>query len=242
MLLASSVGTSYGKNSTIEERTKQRAEHPSSPSDIQLAQRTDTIEIVDVQIVQLADGLGIVLETSAGELSRPFTSVNNRTFTAEIENAVLALPAGGNFRADSPIAGFDSVEVIQLDSQQVQVRVVSSEPVQSTNVDIAQQSLTFSIIASSEPAASDLDEEGADEESADSGDRLRLIVTAEKRPDEVQDVPISLTAFSTEEIEDADITSLEEIAGSTPNFSAYTPGRNFILYSIRGLSNFNFLS
>lgn len=83
-------------------------------------------------------------------------------------------------------------------------------------------------------------EEGTDEES-DSG-VLRITVTAEKRPDTVQDVPISITTFTEEDIEDADLTSFEDIAGATPNFTAYTPGRNFLLYSVRGLSNFNFLS
>ncbi|MEM8614096.1 MAG: TonB-dependent receptor [Cyanobacteria bacterium P01_H01_bin.105] len=71
---------------------------------------------------------------------------------------------------------------------------------------------------------------------------LRIVVTAEKRPDDIQDIPISITAFTAADIEDADITSFEDIAGATPNFTAYTPGRNFLLYSVRGLSNFNFLS
>ncbi|MEO0349208.1 MAG: TonB-dependent receptor [Cyanobacteria bacterium P01_A01_bin.15] len=76
----------------------------------------------------------------------------------------------------------------------------------------------------------------------DAPETLRIVVTAEKRPDNVQDIPISITAFTAEEIEDADITSFEDIAGATPNFTAYTPGRNFLLYSVRGLSNSNFLS
>ncbi|MEM7064840.1 MAG: TonB-dependent receptor [Cyanobacteria bacterium P01_B01_bin.77] len=67
---------------------------------------------------------------------------------------------------------------------------------------------------------------------------LRIIVTAERTPENVQDVPISITAITEQEIEDADITSLEDIARNTPNFTFFPSGdRSFGLYSIRGLSN-----
>ncbi|ESA33396.1 hypothetical protein N836_21485 [Leptolyngbya sp. Heron Island J] len=67
---------------------------------------------------------------------------------------------------------------------------------------------------------------------------LRIIVTAERTPEDVQDVPISITAITDQEIEDADITSLEDIARNTPNFTFFSSGdRSFGLYSIRGLSN-----
>ncbi|MEM9266043.1 MAG: TonB-dependent receptor [Cyanobacteria bacterium P01_F01_bin.13] len=67
---------------------------------------------------------------------------------------------------------------------------------------------------------------------------LRIIVTAERTPEDVQNVPISITAITEQEIEDADITSLEDIARNTPNFSFFSSGdRSFSLFSIRGLSN-----
>ena len=70
---------------------------------------------------------------------------------------------------------------------------------------------------------------------------LRLVVTAEKTPEVVQEVPISLTVLTEDELEDADITNLDGIAGNTPNFSTFSAGsRSFTFYSIRGLSNFNF--
>ena len=73
---------------------------------------------------------------------------------------------------------------------------------------------------------------------AEEVDAIRIIVTAEKTPEDVQDVPISITVITEQEIEDADITSLEEIARNTPNFSFFPSGdRSFALYSIRGLSN-----
>ena len=69
-------------------------------------------------------------------------------------------------------------------------------------------------------------------------DTLRIIVTSEKRPEALQAVPLSITALTEQDIEDADITSLEEIARNTPNFSIFPSGNRFFTqYSIRGISN-----
>ncbi|MEM8613183.1 MAG: TonB-dependent receptor [Cyanobacteria bacterium P01_H01_bin.105] len=79
--------------------------------------------------------------------------------------------------------------------------------------------------------------------SAVAEETLRIIVTAERTPEDVQDVPISITAITEQEIEDADITSLEDIARNTPNFTFFPSGdRSFGLYSIRGLSNTSAIS
>ena len=92
----------------------------------------------------------------------------------------------------------------------------------------------------SQTPTSDTDE--LEEEEEEEEDTLRIVVTAEKTPEVVQDVPISLTVLTEDELEDADITSLDEIAGNTPNFSSFsaTGSRSFTFYSIRGLSNQNF--
>ncbi|MEM9804009.1 MAG: TonB-dependent receptor [Cyanobacteria bacterium P01_D01_bin.56] len=81
-----------------------------------------------------------------------------------------------------------------------------------------------------------------EEEEEEEEDTLRIVVTAEKTPEVAQDVPISLTVLTEDELEDADITSLDGIAGNTPNFSSFsaTGSRSFTFYSIRGLSNQNF--
>ncbi|MEM8807168.1 MAG: TonB-dependent receptor, partial [Cyanobacteria bacterium P01_G01_bin.38] len=189
-------------------------------------------EIVDVQIIEFEDGIDVILETSEGQLSQPVTSAEGNTFTADIPNAVLA---GDTFQAENPAAGFALVEVAQLDDQLVRISIVGTEILPDTDIAITQQGLTLSAFdtVAGEP--------GALGEPADA-EAIRILVTAEKQPDDIQDIPISITALTAEEIEDSDITSLEQIAGATPNFTAYTPGRNFILYSVRGLSNFNFLS
>ena len=71
---------------------------------------------------------------------------------------------------------------------------------------------------------------------------IDIIVTAEKKPERLQDIPISITTIDEQESEDADIDSFRDISENTPNFTTYTPSRNFVTYSVRGFSNFNFIS
>lgn len=73
---------------------------------------------------------------------------------------------------------------------------------------------------------------------------LRIVVTAEKTPEPVQDIPISITVLDQQELEDAAIDDFEDIARNTPNFSVFdgSGSRYFYNYSIRGLGSNNFLS
>jgi len=63
-----------------------------------------------------------------------------------------------------------------------------------------------------------------------------VIVTAEKREDELQKVPISVTAIDAKKIEALQISNTNEIGRITPNFRTYDDGGgSFTLVSTRGL-------
>jgi iron complex outermembrane receptor protein len=65
-----------------------------------------------------------------------------------------------------------------------------------------------------------------------------IIVTARKREESLQDVPISVQAFSGEEITEQGIVDLQMLAPYTPSFS-YTPSPGASdLYFMRGLGTF----
>ncbi len=51
------------------------------------------------------------------------------------------------------------------------------------------------------------------------GGLSEIVVTARKRAESVQDIPVTVSALSAEEIQRKDISSFEKIAASTPNFS-----------------------
>jgi len=62
-------------------------------------------------------------------------------------------------------------------------------------------------------------------------------VTAQKKEENIQKVPISITAFNNMQIEDKSITSLEDIAKYTPNLMLHNTGQDgLIVPSIRGIS------
>jgi outer membrane receptor protein involved in Fe transport len=59
----------------------------------------------------------------------------------------------------------------------------------------------------------------AAQEGANSGGLEEIIVTARKREESVQTVPVAVTAISEKTIQQRDITSIEKIAAATPNLS-----------------------
>jgi iron complex outermembrane receptor protein len=188
---------------------------PDSPSQL-------SIQITGVQVNSTDDGINVILETAGGEALQGFTTTQGNSLIVNIPNAQLRLPESQEFRQENPVEGIAAITVQAPDANSVQVSVTGIDGIPSGKVVQTQQGLTLSLSAP-EPD-------------------IELIVTAQKRSEDVQDVPISITVIPEEEIEDADINSLSDIAANTPNFSIFNPSRNFILYSIRGLSNFNFLS
>ncbi len=62
-----------------------------------------------------------------------------------------------------------------------------------------------------------------------------IVVTAQRRAENVQDIPIAITAFSGETLENANISSLEELQGRTPGLvlNSFSPGQPEV--AIRGI-------
>jgi len=55
-------------------------------------------------------------------------------------------------------------------------------------------------------------------EGTSAGGLEEVIVTARKRAESVQDVPVNVSAVTAETIREADLTSLEKLAARTPDF------------------------
>lgn len=194
------------------------------------------IEITDVQITPTDSGLRLILTTSGEPLSPISPSVVGNALIADIPNAVLTLSGGDDFSVSSPADDIALVTVSNLPDNTVRVAVTGLNQAPIAEISSNETALAFDVVTSVG------DDPDATETDAFESDDLRIVVTAERTPEDAQDVPISLTVLTPEEIEDADITSLEDISRNAPNFSVFsgTGSRNFTYYSIRGLSNFNF--
>ncbi|MFV3073563.1 TonB-dependent receptor [Niveispirillum fermenti] len=67
-----------------------------------------------------------------------------------------------------------------------------------------------------------------------------IIVTAQKRAERLQEVPVSVTAFSASTIEDAGIKTAEDFLSMSPNIrmvQSFTVGNSFV--TVRGISQIN---
>ncbi len=180
-------------------------------------------QITSVRIQQTSNGLEVILETPQGDLLSPTTRIEGNTLIADIQNAVL-IP-DGRFQENNPVEGIASITVTQLDNK-VQVRIAGVRTAPTVNVASGDRRLVISL------------------DSAPRAD-IELTVTAQKRPEDARDVPLSITVIPQQEIEDAQIDSFQDIANNTPNFS-FAPtssgGTEFSNYSMRGLNNANFLT
>ncbi len=195
-----------------------------------MAQRVT--KVTGVEVDRTEAGLELILETAAGsEKLVPLILPEGNNLVIEVLDATLDLPNKNEFRQVNPVAGIEEVRVTQIDAASIRVTITGNEQTPSAEIVPSSQNLVLSV----SPQAQ------AQTEAAES---IEVIVTAEKREENVQDIPSSITVLGEQELEDAGVNSLNDIAGNTPNLSLFSFGdsRYFNNYSIRGLSNFNFLS
>lgn len=193
-----------------------------------LAQDTQpkTRQITGVRINPTAQGLDLVVETMEGILPVITPLTDGNRITVDIPNTVLALPNAQEFQSSTPKDGINSISVTQLNPTTVRIVVTAIESAPTVQVKSGDRSFTLSLTPTSQE------------------EEIVVTVTAQKRSEPAQDVPISLTVIPRQTLEDAQIDSFQKIANNTPNFSFFPTnagGSDFSYYSIRGLNNFNFL-
>ncbi|MEM8829879.1 MAG: TonB-dependent receptor [Cyanobacteria bacterium P01_G01_bin.19] len=187
-----------------------------------------------IDLEQTLTGIEIFLTTAEDRKIEGFASTEGKNLIIDIPNARLEL-SEPSFIRQNPADGISAIVATAKPNGQrksVQVIVFGIDEVPTARIMTTDRGLNISATASV-PSG----ETAAPEQVID------IVVTAEKKPESIQDVPISITPFTEQEAEDGDITAFRDIADNTPNFTTYnTNSRNFVTYSIRGFSNFNFIS
>ncbi len=84
--------------------------------------------------------------------------------------------------------------------------------------------------SASAPPSADVD---AQDQKRDAND---IVVTATRRTERLQDVPLSVTAFGQEELDDLGIVGFEGIAQNTPGIVVNRPTQNFNNFTARGIN------
>ena len=205
---------------------------PNQPTSAQVAQDT-LVQVVDVRIETTAAGIQVVLDTTVGESIAPTSSVSGNALIVDIPNTVLMLPEGGEFQQFEPAPGIALITATNLPNNLVQLVVTGSDAPPLADIDIADERIVVNVTLGATGDVAVVEDDG-----------IRVVVTAERRPEDAQDVPVSLTTFSETQIEDANITSLDSVADRTPNFTFFPSGgnRTSAFYSVRGVTNFNAFS
>jgi len=104
-------------------------------------------------------------------------------------------------------------------------------------VTIKQRILASTILAMGGLGLAGLAYAASDAATGDSTQVTEVMVTAEKREEKVQDVPLAITAFNAETLKSASVTSLTDLSGQIPNVTLdqVVTFPNASSFSVRGL-------
>jgi iron complex outermembrane receptor protein len=189
------------------------------------AQSDGAIAITNIRLNPTKSGIEVILATSEGEITANTSTVDN-TSIVDLPNATLTVD---RFEQANPVEGIALVKVEPLEGMGVRVTLVGTKAPPIAQARTEGRSLivnaTPQAIATSQPEEQEIE----------------IVVTAEKTPESPLDVPIGLTVLTRNEIEDAEINTVRDVAANTPNFFTSVGDRAFNFYSVRGISNSNFL-
>lgn len=175
-----------------------------------LAQSQAAVQVTGVQLNPTPEGLQVILQTTAGEIPTPTTSVVDNTLIADIPNAVLVLP-DNQFQATNPATGITSVSVTNLENQ-IRVAIAGETTPPVAKVSTAAQELIFSVTPDTDTAADEPIEliVRAEQDSY----RIAESSTATKIEAALRDIPASVQVIPRQVIKDRQVVRLNELANN----------------------------
>lgn len=146
-----------------------------------------------------------------------------------------------------PVEGIAAIVATNQPGDRLLIEITGSQAAApEIKVVTTETGITFRFVAPAVPATgtNPATEASPATETQPSTEGISLVVTAQKREEEAQTVPIALTVFDEEAITDQQISSFSDLTARTPNFNfpQNVSGRIFGFYSLRGLNNGNFLN
>ena len=171
-----------------------------------------------------------------------FTEVGLGIKSVAIQSSLMSINDGlTTLLTDTGLCfGYLNVNTIAVQSCSIELRkksiVSDNTSVSDTDVSEIEDSAQVEGSAQVEPAR------GTDDQRSRNGRNTieEIVVTARKRAENLQDVPISISVFTSADIEAKSLTSLKELSQFTPNFSMFNNGNDGSLTSevfIRGVGN-----
>jgi type IV pilus assembly protein PilQ len=84
-------------------------------------------QVTDVQLNPIQGGISVILRTGNENSPQVLSTRKGKSLVANIVNAQLRLPKGGNFRQENPAPGIAVIEIKQLDTNNMQVTVTGTD-------------------------------------------------------------------------------------------------------------------
>jgi iron complex outermembrane recepter protein len=104
-----------------------------------------TTKVTGVKINPTDKGIEVILESANVEALKPVSSNQGNSFIADIPNAVLALPKGGNFTQNNPAPGIVSISVTQTNTNTLRVTVIGEGGLPNTELFDSDEGLIFGV-------------------------------------------------------------------------------------------------
>ncbi|MEG4344219.1 TonB-dependent siderophore receptor [Microcoleus sp. A003_D6] len=115
----------------------------SFSSGVQISQ--SVVQVTGVRLNSTPEGLEVLLDTASGQVLQANTRAEGKTLIAEIANAQLALPGGGEFNAENPFEGISSVTVTAVDGNSIRISITGQENLPTAGVVKSDSGLVLSV-------------------------------------------------------------------------------------------------
>jgi len=196
-------------------------------------------EITGVQVSETENGLELILE-AAEPLAEPQTSVVGNALTADIPNAVLALPDEDAFEQFDPAEGIALVSVTELPDGGVRVSITGTDAPPEAQVRAEAGNLVFGVVPGIAQAG-DADEaiQIVVTGEQDTGYRVDRATTATRTDTPIRDVPQSIQVIPRQVLEDQGANEIVDALRNVPGATILNPLRNNggTFVNLRGFQN-----
>lgn len=198
-------------------------------------------EITRVQLKTTEGGFELNLE-AINPLEDPETTVVGKTLTAEIPNAVLALPEGEAFQKANPASGIAEIAVRNASGNRVRITLTGVEAVPTATAISGVTGLTLSVVPGTVQVGEEAEVEITVTAEEEEGYNPSNASTATRTDTPLRDIPQSIQVIPRQVLEDQQVTQLRE---ATRNISGVIEGSNFgnggDAFLIRGFQSNNIL-
>ncbi|BAT54657.1 putative ferric aerobactin receptor [Nostoc sp. NIES-3756] len=202
------------------------------------APNTETlIQVTGVRVVPTAQGVEVILDTTAAEKLQLSTQNQENTLIADITNAQLNLSGGNTFSQDNPATGVKSVTVVNQNDNTIRVTVTGEKSLPKYELFDSDTGLILGFTTTE--VATEPPTPPAPQTPAEAEEPIEIVVTATRTETPLQNVPRSITIIDREQIDQQTSTSRNLIetlgktvpglappAQSSSNFGLTLRGRN----------------